>query len=373
MKTNLKKQTLETVAEQRFPVSCAGGAMKKYIYSAALLFVISMCVAPAWAQLDGVIKGTVKGQDGKPLVGAVIQIYEPSTGRKYSAKTNPKGEYLMNTVYAGTYKATLLVNGNPVDEKNNVGLGAGQEQVVDWDLAKDLGGGMTEEQRKQIEAAQKQNKKIEGLNASLKQAKELEGAGNYDQAITILQQSTQVDPNQDLVWAYLGDAQRGAKKYADAVESYQKALALKPNTPSYMAQLGDAYAKSGQVDKAIAEFDAAATADPKNAGIYYYNEGAMLTNIGKVDDANAALDKAIQADPSRADAYYWKGVNLMSKLNGTKLADPQATAAAFNKYLELAPTGKYADATKQLLVSIGAPPPTNYSKPKSGGKKQQSQ
>ena len=75
---------------------------------------------------------------------------------------------------------------------------------------------MTEEQRKKIEATQKENEKIKGLNATLKQAKELEGAGNYDQAITILQQATKVDPNQDLVWGYLGDAQRGAKKYPDA-------------------------------------------------------------------------------------------------------------------------------------------------------------
>ena len=62
----------------------------------------------------------------------------------------------------------------------------------------------TEEQRKKIEATQKENEKIKGLNATLKQAKELEGQGNWDQAITILTQATTVDPNQDLVWAYLG-------------------------------------------------------------------------------------------------------------------------------------------------------------------------
>ena len=41
--------------------------MRKYINVAVLLFVLGMCAAPMWAQLEGVIRGTVKGQDGKPL------------------------------------------------------------------------------------------------------------------------------------------------------------------------------------------------------------------------------------------------------------------------------------------------------------------
>lgn len=339
--------------------------MRKYINFAVMLFLLGMCAAPSWAQ-DGVIRGTVKGQDGKPLAGATIQIYDSQTGRRFTGTTNSKGEYSMNAVYAGTYKMTLVMKGNPIDEKNNVGLGPGQEQVVDWDEAGHASA-VSEEQRQKIEAAQKENEKIKGLNDTLKQAKELEGAGNYDQAITILQQATTVDPNQDLVWAYLGDAQRGAKKYSDAVESYQKALALKPTNGPYMAQLADAYAKAGQTDKAVQQYAAAAAADPTNADAYYYNEGAVLTNTGKVDEAIAAFDKAIQIDPKRADAYYWKGVDLIGKATTDKtgkMIAPPGTEEAFNKYLELQPTGKYADASKQMLATIGASVQTTYGKTK---------
>lgn len=347
--------------------------MKKYIYSVAALFVVSMCATPLWAQMEGAIKGVVTDQAGKPIANATVRLYNPDTGRKYDIKTNDKGEYRSIGIYIGTYKATLLVNGNPVDEHNGVPIFAEQEQVVPFDLAKDLGstGGVSDEQRKKVEEAQKQNDKIKGLNASLQQAKDLEGAGNYDQAITILQQATQVDPNQDLVWAYLGDAQRGAKKYSDAVDSYQKALALKPTSGPYMSQLADAYAKSGQTDKAIQQYAAAAQADPQNAAAYYFNEGAVLTNTGKIDDAIAAFDKSLQLDPNRADAYYWKGVDLIGKatMKDNKMVAPQGTAEAFNKYLELQPTGKYADAAKQMLAQIGASVETSYGKPKSSGKK----
>ena len=71
---------------------------------------------------------------------------------------------------------------------------------------------------------------------------------------------------------------------------------------------------------------------------------------------STAFDKTIQADPKRADAYYWKGVNMIGKatLKGDKMVAPEGTADAFNKYLELDPTGKYADAAKQMLATIGA-------------------
>jgi tetratricopeptide (TPR) repeat protein len=111
--------------------------------------------------------------------------------------------------------------------------------------------------------------------------------------------------------------------------------------------------------------------DPANAGAYYFNEGAVLTNTGKVDEAIAAFDKALQADPTRADAYYWKGIDLMGKatVKGDKMVAPAGTAEAFNKYLELAPNGKYADPAKQMLASIGATVETSYGKGKTTPKK----
>jgi hypothetical protein len=39
---------------------------------------------------------------------------------------------------------------------------------------------------------------------------------------------------------------------------------------------------------------------------------------------------------------------------------PPGTAEAFQKYLELQPTGNYADAAKQMLASIGGSVETSY-------------
>lgn len=343
--------------------------MKKLIHFAAML-LLGMGSASLWAQITGVINGVAKDKDGKPIVGATVQLHDPSNGRTYQAKTNDKGAFNSIGINIGTYNVTLIINGVPTDQFNGVPIEANGERTVDFDLAKDklLTGPSTAEQEQKVAAANKANDKIKNLNTTLKQAKELEGQGNYDQAVTILQQAAQSAPEQDLVWAYLGDAQRGSKKYTDAIESYQKALAIKPNNGPYMAQMADAYAKSGQTDKAVQEYAAAAQADPQNAAAYYYNEGAVLTNTGKVDDAIAAFDKSIQLDPNRADAYYWKGINLIGKatMKDNKMVAPPGTAESFNKYLELQPTGKYADASKQMLASIGASVETSYGKSKKG-------
>jgi tetratricopeptide (TPR) repeat protein len=134
--------------------------------------------------------------------------------------------------------------------------------------------------------------------------------------------------------------------------------------------LAEAYAKSNKIDDAVKTYELAAQADPTHAAQYYFNTGAVLTNAGKVDDAIAAFDKVIASDPNRADAYYWKGVNMIGKatLQGDKMVAPSGTAEAFQKYLELQPTGSFADAAKQMLTSIGGSVETSFGKKKAAKK-----
>ena len=348
--------------------------MKKHITLVTLLaLLLAISAGTLWAQSMGTVKGVVKEPSGKPMDGAMIELVSSDTGRKYELKTNSKGEYMSIGITPGTYDVSLLKEGKLLDKVNRVPIAAGGEpRIVNFDLSQRQAA-LTEEQQKQLEAAQKHNEKIKSLNSTMAEAKQLEAAGNYDQAASLLKQATEVDSTQDLVWFNLGDAQRGAKKYQDAIDSYQKAISLKPTVGAYHNNLADAYAKSGQTEKAVQEYDAAAAAEPANAATYYFNEGAIFTNAGKPDEAIAAFNKAIQADPAKAAAYYWKGVNLLAKATtkGDKMVAPEGTAEAFNKYLQLEPTGQYADPAKQLLASIGAPVETTYGKTKSPAKKKQ--
>ena len=168
------------------------------------------------------------------------------------------------------------------------------------------------------------------------------------------------------------------KRYGKPRRHYQKAIELKTANPdpkdaeanqklaAYYNNLAEADAKSNKIDDAVTNYNKAAQLDPTRAGQYNFNIGAVFTNAGKVDDAIVAFDKVIAVDPTKADAYYWKGVNMIGKatLKGDKMVAPDGTAEAFNKYLELAPTGTYAQPAKDMLASIGAAVETGFNKKK---------
>jgi tetratricopeptide (TPR) repeat protein len=346
--------------------------------------IAGLCVPPVFAQATGTVKGVCKDVEGKPIAGAVVQWYSEETGRKYEIKTNNKGEYFSLGISPSKYKVTLLKDGKELFHFNAFPVGL-DETTLDFDLKKEQsqaaqGQGLSPEQLKKMqeqqEKAAKEANTVKALNEKLLAADTASKAGDFDTAISVLGEATQMDATRDLLWFKLGDAYRSSaakqtdsgektKRYGQAIEAYNKAIAIKP-TAAYYNNLGEAYAKTGDADNAAKVYTQAAQLEPTNAAQYYFNLGAVMTNSGKVDDAIAAFDKAIAADPNKAEAYYWKGVNLIGKatLKGDKMVAPDGTSEAFNKYLELQPTGQFAEPAKQMLASIGATVETQFGKKK---------
>ena len=349
--------------------------MKKYIGLVMLLgLLLGASAVPVVAQATG-IKGVCKDKEGKPITDGVVEVTNTDTGRKVSLKTDKNGEYRAIGLTPGTYDAVLTRNGQQVDAVSKIPIGVGDMKEVNFDLkalAAKGTAGPTEEQVKKQQEAVKSNEKIKGLNAKLAEARDLEKAGNYDQAITIMQEATASDPSKDLLWAYLGEAYTGGKKYPEAIESYQKAIGIKPDSVSYHNGLANAYNKAGQPDKAIAEYTQAAQIDPSGAATAYFNIGIVNYNATKSDDAVVAFDKSIQLDPNRADAYFYKGMALLPKAtlgkDGKYSAAP-GTVEAFQKYLELKPDGPNAQTAKDTITMLGSSVETSYGKQKAPAKK----
>jgi tetratricopeptide (TPR) repeat protein len=364
--------------------------MKRNLTNVLLVAMLAgLCLPAAFAQATGTVKGAVKDVQGQPVPGAVVQYVSAETGRKYELKTNNKGEFFSLGISPGKYTVTLFKDGKELFHYNGVPVTLDETQnVLNIDLQKEQaaagkGQGLTPEQMKQQqeqkEKAQKEQLTVKSLNEKLSAARAAMQAGTPEQAVQNMTEATQIDPNRDLIWFTLGDAysaqakkteatDRAAAKplYEQAITAYQKAIAIKPAADYYNNE-AQAQAKAGQTDQAIQSYNQAAQLDPTRAAMFYFNLGAILTNTGKVDDAIEAFKKAIAADPNRADSYYWLGVNMIGKatLKGDKMVAPDGTAEAFNKYLELQPTGPFADPAKQMLASIGASIETTYGKKKS--------
>lgn len=349
---------------------------------------------PAWGQVTATIRGSVKDEQGKPIDGAVLTLLGSDTGRSYTVKTDKKGEYFSIGIAPGTYKFTLAKGGAELWVAEGIPIVLAKDvNVVDFDLAKLWAEArksgavqMTEEQKKQIEAAKKETLTVKSLNEKLTAARAAEDAQNWDQAIALMTEATTMDATRHQLWANLCLAELGAKRYEPAIEHCQKSIALaqqgeKPD-PVGLAQyhnlLGQVYAKSGKTKEALAEYESAAEADPPNAAKNYFNLGAILTNESSrqtdqetrfhlIDQATVAFDKAIAADPNYAEAYYQKAVNMLGKATldkNNKMVAPPGTAEAFNKYLELEPTGPRAEEVKGMLAYIGAEVQTTYGKPR---------
>ena len=383
--------------------------MKKHLAIITLAVMsLALCAPQVFAQASGSVKGTIRDADGKPIAAAIVQYENLDNGQKYPLKTNGKGEYFSLGLTPGKYKVTVYRT--PDDQKANKELYHVNgfqvqldENTLDIDLKKEAenqakGQGMTPEQQKAMQDQQakaaKESNTVKALNDKLNAAKTAADAGDFDTAIASLTEANSVDPSRDLVWFKLGDYYRLSapkqtdpaekqKRYDSAVTSYEKAIELKKaatndkdpsaasNLAAYYNNLAEAYAKANKTDDAVKTYELAAQANPPGAAQYYFNTGAVLTNAGKVDDALAAFNKVIAADPTRADAYYWKGVNMIGKatLQGDKMVAPPGTAEAFQKYLELQPSGTYADAAKQMLATIGSSVETGFGKKKAAPKK----
>jgi tetratricopeptide (TPR) repeat protein len=370
-----------------------------------VLMFVAIFAVPSFAQTS-MVQGTVRDSEGKPVAGAVVEYQNLDTGQTYHIKTDKKGHYLSLGIVMGQYKVILMENGKQVYSLNNIHVDLDEaKNVTDIDLKKEQelaakGVGISPEQLKKMQEAkakqEQQNNLIKGLNDKLAAANQAVMSGDFDSAIKILTDASQMDPNQDVIWGRLGevysesaakqtDATAKTERYTQAAASFQKAIDAKekilgstaPNAAaqsalgSYYNNMGEAYGKVGKTDEAIQAYEQAAKINPSQAGQYYYNEGAVLTNSGKTDAAITAFDKCIAADPNRADAYYWKGVDMLGKatLKGDKMVAPDGTAEAFNKYLELKPDGPFAGPAKQMLASIGAPVQTTYGKKSKAAKR----
>ncbi len=357
----------------------------------------------SFAQITA-MEGDVKGEDGKPLQGALIKIVRTDIKGNYSVKTDKKGHFFYNGLPLGTYNITIEVNGKEADGVNGVRTRLGDPTEVPFDLSKKAaenaaknaaiqqaaasGGQLTKEQERSMTKEQKEamEKAIKERENSMKKNKELNDAFNtgmtalqakqYDAAVASLTKASELDPKQVAVWAQLADAHVGLAatktgpefdaEMAKGLEAYSKAIELNPNDGATHNNYALALVKAKKFDEMKVELNKAAQLDPAKAGQYYYNLGALMVNAGQNEAAIDAFKKAIEADPKHADSYYQLGVGLVSKATlGTdgKMTPVPGTVEAFQKYLELAPNGQFAEGAKGMLATFDAKIDTSYKNP----------
>lgn len=407
------------------------------------LGLLAFAVVPVLAQQPQLPTGKIHGQvinpTGAPQKGgniSAVQQTRAASGPGLSAQTEKQGVFQVNDngefsgdVPAGTYNliyrdATTPEN-QQVDHVDNVVVTAGHttEQNIDMsreDFVKNLPPDQQaklKELKEKNAGALKANEVIKRLNADLKTvvqdvrdadnaaatAQQELGAGatkqavdakaeeirtaKYTEAEQLMTTDSTAKPDASVLFAQLGQAQLGLKKYDDAIASFKKALDLESTSkkPSLEIQgmanagTGAALAREGKVDDAQTAFDAAAKANPPQAGFYLTNEAKIYYQLGQTNgDAKmiaaqaATADKALATNPdpkspNTALLYYLKGQALISAPGAVqedpkthKLTPPPGSMEAFQKYLELAPDGQFAADVKGILTGFNQPISSSY-------------
>jgi len=214
------------------------------------------------------------------------------------------------------------------------------------------------------------------MAAAAQQTTPAEREKGYEEAVQALIKASEIGPTELAVWANLADAymklastKTGAEFDAAAqkgLDAYGKAIALKPEDAATHNNYALALVQAKKIPDAQAELTKAAQLDPANAGKYYYNLGAVLTNANQSEAAVEAFQKAIAADPNYADAYYQYGVSLVSKASfgaDGKVTPVPGTVEALQKYLALAPDGQFAQPAKDMLTTLGTSVDVSYKNP----------
>ncbi len=315
----------------------------------------------------------------------------------YSFDMDKDGNYKGDNITPGVYTLVLFRKNLTADFSKPITLVAGQDTIVNFDMTRqDYIDKLSSEDRKALEETKKKNAAIFAENAIIKNVNAWMADAraamkalppDYAKALDDMTQATAARPNDSIFWFMLGEANFGLKKYDDAISAFKKSVetdtaSAKPNTEAQAVtynNMGHALANAGKIPEAAESYETAAKLNPTRAGRYYVNEAIIFYTASENDGphqaadlaaAAAAADKAIALDPNVPEVYYIKGQALVLQVTTDpktgKITAPPGCIESYQKYLQLAPSGRYASDVKAILQGIGSTVASSY---KAGGKK----
>ncbi len=371
----------------------------RHLVLASLALAI-IAASSAVAQV-GSVRGKVVDANGQGVRDAMVYIERVGVRGNYKVKTNKKGNYFHAGLPLGQYAVRLEIDGKQVYSINGYQVKMGETKPLDFDLgqiqqesqAASSGAGptkeqlaaMSEDQRKQYEKAlkarQQQISKNKQLNEAFNAGMEAKRLEDYQVAVQHFKQALEIDAEQDVIWGNMAEAlsgltdtKTGAERDTvgeEAIAAYRQALTLKPDA-AYHNNLGLLLIRLKRFEEGTKELETAAELSPENAGQYYFNLGAVMVNSNNTQGAIDAFTKATEVAPDYANAYYQLATVLVGtaqmKDDGTVVPAP-GTVEAYQKYLDLDPSGPYAASAQAMVQSLSGTLETTFEQPKKRRKK----
>jgi tetratricopeptide (TPR) repeat protein len=278
-----------------------------------------------------------EGQTSSPKALALDILLYTEAGNLVSRQTVPdNGRYRFVNLTDGRYQIVVEVENNevarfPVDFSSPFKNEIRQDIEFEWRESSRAAGAAV------VSAADKYNRPARDAAAFDNAIGAIEKK-HYDQALALLRQIVDTDPNDFQAWERLGTVYFIQKNFDEAEESYTKALKRHPNYTLVLISLGRVRIVQKNFDSAVEALDKAVKIEPTSAQANYFLGEAYL-QLRKGSKAIVYLYEALRLDPvGMADAH----LRLAALYHGAGMKDK--AAAEYEAFLKKQPD--YQDRKK---------------------------
>jgi len=303
-------------------------------------FLSAGCAWPQAGRGKGRLSGSVvdESQNGIPSAKIVCEFLANMELKKEDT-SNDKGEWAVLGLGTGMWKVTASKDGYIPSFSEVYVRQLERNPKVTLTL-------------KKIEAEGAVVTDRESLNM-LEQANVLFKEQKYDEAISLMQQFLEQNPEAYQAYASIGDCYREKGDMDQALENYQKVLELakeddamgKEMTAKALAGIGECYLKMQDFEKAQSYFEQSIEAYPENE-ILAYNVGEIYFSNQKIDEAIQYFTLSTQIKPDWPPPYLKLGYVYLNK------GDYSNAEVNFRKFLDMDPNSPEAPTVQNILEYI---------------------
>ena len=232
------------------------------------------------------ISGTVVDTEKNPLAGVEILLREIQTSRSYSVKTRKDGTFRLVGLSHGIYKVVFRKEGF-AEKEDEWRFEERQEKMKRVEIPP-----VVLASQEVIQEAQR----LKAAAAGVQEAAEKVRQGDYDGAISQLEEILEKDPEDANAHYLTGMALLRKARWKDALLSFLRVIELTPRFAAAYYQAGVCYQQQEEPELALESYMKAMELDPSNPDIAY-NAGLVLFGESRMGEALVYFEKALGMRP----------------------------------------------------------------------------